>query len=268
MNRLSLQELLQLTDEKYKYITVDSTGSVKVFERYMPELFGGRSWLPPEGKTRNYEILGVSDRIFPLHLVGSVFKDQAAADEAGLRGYYYDGKAEDSLTERSKLETTAPLSQRVTLTLPDDCPLTVPTEMLEFLDIMEPGAIKHGADSWLNPDGPKSSHKEMHDSMFHHLADSYADIRQDHDSGMDPLLHLACRALMTYTRKKKGVDDYRAPKFKTKLDDYVGKIVRIELRNRAELFGMLCERGLEYELGDYTIFENEVASIEELEVKK
>lgn len=84
---------------------------------------------------------------------------------------------------------------------------SVPKEMFDFLEVMAMGAAKHGPDNWLQKNGAKSSHKQMHDSMFHHLADSYANLRVDEESGLDPLLHLACRALMIYTRKKRGLDD-------------------------------------------------------------
>lgn len=89
----------------------------------------------------------------------------------------------------------------------------VPEEFQDYLQVMEMGARKHGADNWLNPNGSKSSFKQMHDSMFHHLAESFAAgnfpedsfKRQDHESGLDPLLHLICRAQMLYTRLKRGI---------------------------------------------------------------
>jgi hypothetical protein len=94
--------------------------------------------------------------------------------------------------------------------------LEVPKEMYHFLKIMELGAKKHGANNWLNPNGKRSSEKDMHESMFHHLAESYALGQlyknnpvskvsgiKDKDTGLDPLLHLACRALMMYTRRQK-----------------------------------------------------------------
>lgn len=91
----------------------------------------------------------------------------------------------------------------------------VPEEFQDYLQVMEMGAKKHGADNWLDPNGKKSSFKQMHDSMFHHLAESYAQgdiidfagmtLRQDAESGLDPLLHLICRAQMLYTRLKRGI---------------------------------------------------------------
>jgi hypothetical protein len=86
----------------------------------------------------------------------------------------------------------------------------VPKEFQDYKQIMEMGAKKHGADNWLKADGKKSSFKNMHDSMFHHLAESYAQgewasVRGDLESELDPLLHLICRAQMMYTRLKQGI---------------------------------------------------------------
>lgn len=78
-------------------------------------------------------------------------------------------------------------------------------EFLDFLKVMEFGAQKHGNSNWLDPNGKKSSFRDMHDSMFHHLADSFAGIRADEETGLDPLLHLASRALMMYTRLQREI---------------------------------------------------------------
>lgn len=78
-------------------------------------------------------------------------------------------------------------------------------EFYDLVKVLEMGAKKHGMNNWLEVKGKKSSHEEMHNSMFHHLAESFANIRADHESGLDPLLHLACRALMQYTRIKRGL---------------------------------------------------------------
>lgn len=76
-------------------------------------------------------------------------------------------------------------------------------EFEDFYKVLDMGALKHGPGNWLSVDGAKSSFKQMHDSMFHHLAESFAQgyrARGDAESGLDPLLHLATRALMMYTR--------------------------------------------------------------------
>lgn len=91
-------------------------------------------------------------------------------------------------------------------------------EFSDILKVLEFGIKKHGHANWLENDGRKSSFKEMHDSMFHHLAESYSlgygtfghegdhfFERADSETGLDPLLHLACRALMTYTRIRRGI---------------------------------------------------------------
>lgn len=82
--------------------------------------------------------------------------------------------------------------------------LEVPKEMYDFLKVMEMGAKKYGANNWLDDDGHCSDHKSMHASMFRHLAESSAGFTADKESGLHPLLHLAARALMVYTRQKLG----------------------------------------------------------------
>lgn len=89
--------------------------------------------------------------------------------------------------------------------LVDGQEIELPEEMLHFLLVVRNGALKYGMDNWLEPNGVRSDEKSMHDSMFHHLAESYAGIRQDKDSKLDPLLHLSCRALMLYTRRQKRI---------------------------------------------------------------
>ena len=84
-----------------------------------------------------------------------------------------------------------------------DSDLTFPIEFLDVMQVLIQGAQKHGNNNWLESNGKKSSVKEMHDSMFHHLAESYGNHRVDQESGFYPLLHLACRALMLYTRYKR-----------------------------------------------------------------
>jgi len=82
-------------------------------------------------------------------------------------------------------------------------------EFYDFLTVVEFGARKHdkpgGDANWASPNGSKSSHKDMHASMFRHLAESSSGVREDKETGIDPLLHLATRALMMYTRIKRGL---------------------------------------------------------------
>ncbi len=78
-------------------------------------------------------------------------------------------------------------------------------EMMDFVHVMRAGAEKYDKDNWLLPEGHHASHKAMHASMFRHLADSHAGNREDRDSGFDPLLHLATRALMMYTRLQREI---------------------------------------------------------------
>lgn len=79
----------------------------------------------------------------------------------------------------------------------------------EFYDVekvLEMGAKKYAPNDWLKSDGKCANIRSMHDSMFHHLAESFCGKLKDGESGLDPLLHLACRALMCYARRKRGID--------------------------------------------------------------
>jgi hypothetical protein len=82
---------------------------------------------------------------------------------------------------------------------------SIPPELYDIMKVYEMGARKHGANSYLEPDGPKSSHKDMHASMFRHLAESSAGEVIDYESGLHPLLHLAARAIMAYTRYERDI---------------------------------------------------------------
>ena len=90
-------------------------------------------------------------------------------------------------------------------------PSALEPEFLDFLKVVANGAKKYpppvGARAnWLTPNGGTSSHKDMHDRMFHHLARSFANFeRQDNESGLDHLLHLACRAMMVYIRISRDI---------------------------------------------------------------
>ena len=84
--------------------------------------------------------------------------------------------------------------------------LIIPSEFEDYKDLLALAAKKkYPANNWLQDNGLKSSFIQMHDSMFHHLAESLAGRRMDPESGMDPLLHLILRANMCYTRIQRGI---------------------------------------------------------------
>lgn len=83
--------------------------------------------------------------------------------------------------------------------------LHVPEEFQHILKVLEMGAVKYGANSWL--EGRHFTVHANHKSMSHHLLESYREMRKDHESGLDPLLHLATRALMEYTLRSRGLID-------------------------------------------------------------
>jgi len=62
-------------------------------------------------------------------------------------------------------------------------------------EVLEAGC-KYGDNNWLQKNGVKCSHKEMHDSMFHHLACSFAGHQIDPDDKIYHLKKLMTRAGM------------------------------------------------------------------------
>jgi hypothetical protein len=77
----------------------------------------------------------------------------------------------------------------------------VPEEFMKYLnDVLLFGAVKHGDFNWQNPNGKKSSREDMHNSMFHHIAESYAGKTHDMETGHHPLAHAATRCLMQLYR--------------------------------------------------------------------
>lgn len=71
--------------------------------------------------------------------------------------------------------------------------------------ILELGAKKYGMNNWLQTNGTKSSSEAMHNSMFHHIAQSYCGLLEDEESHEDPLLHATTRAMMMYVIRQKGI---------------------------------------------------------------
>ncbi len=78
-------------------------------------------------------------------------------------------------------------------------------EMFDFLDILEMGAKKYSPNNWLDIDGCKSSHKDMHASTFRHVANSSAGVILDLESGKDHVLHAMCRLGMVYVRRQRNI---------------------------------------------------------------
>lgn len=81
---------------------------------------------------------------------------------------------------------------------------TIPSELFDFIKILEMGARKYDADNWLTK-GIAMSNKECHGSIFRHVAESYCGSKADVESGYHPLLHAAARSMMMYTLHKKGI---------------------------------------------------------------
>ncbi len=100
--------------------------------------------------------------------------------------------------------------------LPKDA---IQPEFFDFLKVVAMGAKKYAMNNWLEVDGQKSSERDMHASMGRHWAESQHSmvykVKGTNDSGrirvfdkesqLDPLLHLQCRAAMTYTRRERNL---------------------------------------------------------------
>ena len=78
-------------------------------------------------------------------------------------------------------------------------------EFEDMWDVFEFGAKKHGKMNFMDPDGRKSSHKDMHASIFRHIAQSSSGVTADEETGLHPMLHAATRCLMVYARWKNGI---------------------------------------------------------------
>ena len=86
-----------------------------------------------------------------------------------------------------------------------DSGIDYPLEFKDVYKVLDHGAKKYGANSWLS--GKHFNHKDNTASMFRHLAEAHNHKVADEETGLDPLLHLACRALMAYTIKRRKDSD-------------------------------------------------------------
>lgn len=86
----------------------------------------------------------------------------------------------------------------MTFTMEDGKEIKVPEVAIAgLLEIFDFGCRKYGELDWYYT--TTNVLMTNHDSMFHHLAQSYNHMTQDHESKFHPVLHLACRAVMQFT---------------------------------------------------------------------
>lgn len=85
--------------------------------------------------------------------------------------------------------------------------IDIPPEMFDFIKVLKQSAAsgKYPANNWLLANGTNADKKSNTASMFRHLAEHHNGHLSDSHSGLNPLLHLACRALMAYTRIQRGL---------------------------------------------------------------
>lgn len=120
-------------------------------------------------------------------------------------------KYEESLTELKVSKEARACIDKI-IEFDKKYPKALLPEMLDFVDVVEFGAKKHGMNSYLTPNNKSMKHATNHDSLFHHIAKSFtatADVldasRYDNESALDHLLHAQCRAAMEYVRIRLGI---------------------------------------------------------------
>lgn len=85
--------------------------------------------------------------------------------------------------------------------------LSIPSEMLDFLLVLVPGASKHGVNCWLLEDPEKSRMTTACNfpSIMRHVAENYGGHKLDKQTGLPVLEHAAIRCIMESTRQKLGL---------------------------------------------------------------
>lgn len=78
-------------------------------------------------------------------------------------------------------------------------------EILDIFKVFVMGQKKHG-DSWLEANGKGMSRKEQFASLTRHAAKYYMGEELDEESKLPHELHIACRAIMEYIRKQRGLN--------------------------------------------------------------
>jgi hypothetical protein len=102
--------------------------------------------------------------------------------------------------------STNDLQAQVSITVSDRCAqnLLAFPEFLDVFKVLIEGEKKHKPLGWLEPDGAKTSRLDQFASLNRHCAKYFIGEELD-ESGLPHELHIACRALMSYTRKKRGI---------------------------------------------------------------
>lgn len=79
----------------------------------------------------------------------------------------------------------------------------------DTMKVFDFGAQKHpdsgDTPNFLTPNGNKCSLTVRGNSCLHHSADVRANVKQDHESGLHPALHLMASAAILYIRQKRNI---------------------------------------------------------------
>ena len=71
--------------------------------------------------------------------------------------------------------------------------------------VVDFGGQKHGYGSWKDPDNPSLQRKANFASINRHISQGFCCDSRDLDTGVHHYLHAACRLLMEYERKVRGI---------------------------------------------------------------
>lgn len=88
--------------------------------------------------------------------------------------------------------------------------VSIPEEMLDFINVLNHSARtgRYEPNNWLKAEGAiNCDRKKQYGSIFRHVAEAYAGVKKDEDSGLDPRLHAVSRLLMSYVRDLRGLND-------------------------------------------------------------
>ncbi len=114
---------------------------------------------------------------------------------------YRDKRIEQEMMAKLKINNIKNCRQQIL-----DLLAEVMTDTMQVFDF---GAAKHPDSGWqpnfLTENGNKCSLTVRGNSCLHHAADVRAGVKQDHESGLHPALHLIASAVILYIRQKRNI---------------------------------------------------------------
>jgi hypothetical protein len=81
--------------------------------------------------------------------------------------------------------------------------------MQDTMNVFDFGAKKHpdsgDTPNFLTKNGNKCAHRDRASSILRHAAETYSKTEADHESGLNPILHLVASAAILYIRQKRNI---------------------------------------------------------------